>query len=187
MVTGIDENGDEITKVWLYVKWRTGGERWKNKQWLQHYFQIGDSEAVNTRLVMTCNVEYRRDNLISETVFVENFYGQESFKIKDNENNKSWNTRGIFAEEDMEWFKADEEGLIPDNYLNEWEDRISYSSCVAIAPMYSIVNGEAEDRNLNKKYFMAQKSVPATLHTGFRLFNDGEEIEYDLGADANEV
>ena len=75
---------------------------------------------------MTCNVEYRRDNLISETVFVENFYGQESFKIEDNENDKSWNTRGIFAEEDMEWFKADEEGLIPDNYLNEWEDRISY-------------------------------------------------------------
>ena len=53
---------------------------------------------------MTCNVEYKRDNAISETVFVENFYGQESFKIADNENDRSWNTRGIFAEEEMEWF-----------------------------------------------------------------------------------
>ena len=53
--------------------------------------------------------------------------------------------------------------------------------------MYSLINGEPEDENLNKKYFMAQKSVPATLHTGFRLFDDGDEVKYDVGADAGTV
>ena len=35
LVTGIDDNGDEINKIFLYAKWRTGGkEWWKNGKWI---------------------------------------------------------------------------------------------------------------------------------------------------------
>ena len=33
----LDEDGNEIVKVLLYARFRTGGDRWFNKTWVQNY------------------------------------------------------------------------------------------------------------------------------------------------------
>ena len=99
-------------------------------------------------MVMTCNTEYfrqRDDELqqMAERVLVLNYYGDQSFRISDNENNKSWDDLGKekLADTYLQWFDKDEQNLIPDNYLQKFEDGVAYQTCTAIAPMYSTVNG----------------------------------------------
>ena len=171
----------------MYVKWRTGGERFGNETWVQNYLQISDSEAVQTHMVMTCNAEYMRDNGIAENVLILNYYGQQSFRVRDNENDKTWDGLGILAPTEMEWFVKDENNIIPNNYLYEYKDRKSYQSCAAVAPMYSTVNGQPVDDDLNKKYFLAKDSTPAPLLTGFRIWDDVEDDEYEYAKDAKAV
>ena len=72
---------------------------------------------------MTCNVEYYRefdDPEIKKIVVVNNFYGKQSFKVSDSENDKRWDQMGTMADAEMEWFKEDENNLIENNYLNEY-------------------------------------------------------------------
>ena len=106
---------------------------------------------------------------MAEKALILNYYGNQSFKVRDNENDKSWNELGQdkLAESKMQWWVKDEENLVPKNYLWEYDDdEVSYQTCTAVAKLYSTKNGEPEDEdneNLNKKYFLALKSTPAPL------------------------
>ena len=95
LLTGTDDNGDEIVQIWLYIKWRTGGPRWGDQTWIQNYLQIYDKQW-DRYMAMTCNTEYFRpvepvepdsdpDDEEEEppkvtTSMVLNYYGEESFK-----------------------------------------------------------------------------------------------------------
>ena len=34
MVTGTDDDGNQIEQVWLYAKWKTGGANWRSDVWV---------------------------------------------------------------------------------------------------------------------------------------------------------
>ena len=189
MIDGTNEIGDQVLQVWLYVKWRTGGERWADEYWIQNYLQIGDSESINTFIVMTCNAEYTREELggNSAIVFIGNYYGEQSFKVADNINTNTWERMGSTADVSMEWFRMDDIGLVEDSYAYEYIERTSYQTCTAIAPMYSTINDrfvDEENEVMNKKYWLALEGNPVDVHTGFRVWDEAESEEYERAADA---
>ena len=107
MVSGTDENGDDIQEVWLYVKWRTGGMRWSSETWIQNYLEIKDTEWSGRYLAMTCNAEYYRpdDEDGVTSTYVLNFYGTESFRVAEASSNLAqWHQIGQEAMVEMEWF-----------------------------------------------------------------------------------
>ena len=108
--------------------------------------------------------------------------------MTDSENDFTWDGLGEEAHPDMQWFKKDDLRLINENYLYELKSlRKSYQSCAAIAPLYSTKNGEAVDEDMNKKYWMAKEGVPVTIHTGFRIWEDRTEDEYEDAGDADPI
>ena len=98
---------------------------------------------------------------------------------------------GTVGSVEMEWFQKDEFNIVPDSYKFEYtEDSLSYQHCTAIAPLYSTKNGVAVDedmKNINKKYWLAKEGIPVTISTGFRVWDDGTEDEWERAADAKPV
>ena len=117
MVTETTDDG-ELQQIWLVVTWKTGNNDdldWKKGQWVQNYLQIQDQEGKH--LTMTCNTEYKRDNeKTANKIVIENFFGEESFKVSDNKNDKKWDARGEAIQGSMKLFDKDETGLIKDGY-----------------------------------------------------------------------
>ena len=202
LLTGQDANGDEIIEIWLYVKWRTGGPRWSDQTWIQNYLQIYDKQW-NRYMAMSCNTEYFRpvepdsdpdeEEEPAETtkVLVLNYYGEESFKVKKDEDEEPeelfWHQIGSLAEREMEWWRQDEDNIIEGAYTSEFFEREAFQTCTAIAPLYATKNGEPLDDDVNKKYEQALEGSDVTFSTGFRVWDEALDVKYEDAADATET